>query len=95
MIELAAVGLAAVLVTALAAWLLMRRRDLRGLVGERVVLQTKDDRSLRGVLTAVHRDCLAVGHFTYLDEADPADLPGEAAVRFDNLSWIHRLGPGD
>lgn len=70
-------------------------RGLRRLKGERVVLQTKDDRSLRGVLLDVFRDCVVIGHFEYLEEANPVDLPGEATVRFDNLSWVHKLGPGD
>jgi hypothetical protein len=88
---LAAGALTGVLVT----WWANRDRGLRGLVGERVVLQTKDDRSLRGVLVAEHRQCVAIGHFQYLEEANPVDLPGEATVLFENLSWIHKLGPGD
>jgi hypothetical protein len=71
------------------------RRGLRRLVGERVVLQTQDDRSLRGVLRGAYKDCVVIGHFEYLDEAQPAELPGEATVLLGNLSWIHRLGPGD
>lgn len=72
----------------------MSRRGFRRLVGERVVVQTKDDRSLRGVLVGAYRDCLVVGHFEYLDEAQVTELPGEATVRFDNLSWVHKLGAG-
>jgi hypothetical protein len=72
-----------------------QRRGVRRLVGERVVLQTKDDRSLRGVLVGVYADCVAIGHFEYLEEANPVDLPGEATVLHSNLSWIHKLGPGD
>lgn len=72
-------------------------RGLKRLKGERIALHTRqpDDRSLRGVLLDVHKDCLVVGHFEWLEEANPVDLPGEAVVMFDNLSWIHRLGPGD
>jgi hypothetical protein len=84
------------LVAAVAAYLLVvRRPGLRRLVGERVVLQTRDDRSIRGVLTGVYADCVAVSHFEYLNEAQATGLPGEATVRFDNLSWVHKLGPGD
>lgn len=71
------------------------KSGLRQLYGERVVLQTKDDRSLQGIVVGVYNDSVALGHFRYLDEAQPADLPGEALVRFDNLSWSHKLGPGD
>lgn len=70
-------------------------RGLKRLRGERVVLQTKDDRSLRGVLVGVYSDCVTIGHFEYLGEANPVDLPGEATVLHANLSWIHKLGPGD
>jgi small nuclear ribonucleoprotein (snRNP)-like protein len=70
-------------------------RGLKRLKGERVVLQTKDDRSLKGVLLAAYPDCVVVGHFEYLEEANPVDLPGEATVLRENLSWIHQLGPGD
>jgi hypothetical protein len=77
------------------------RRRLKRLEGERVVLQTKDDRSLRGVLVKVYHDVnwrptsLVLAHFEYLEEANPVDLPGEAVVLTDNLSWIHRLGSTD
>lgn len=71
------------------------RSGLSRLRGERVVLQTKDDRSLQGVLVGVYKDCVAIAHFRYLDEANPHDLPGEATVLRDNLSWIHKLGAGD
>jgi hypothetical protein len=70
-------------------------RGLKRLKGERVVLQTKDDRSLRGILLDAFRDCVVIGHFEYLEEANPVDLPGEATVLVQNLSWIHKLGPGD
>lgn len=87
-----------VAVVAAAAVVVFVRRDragLRGLVGERVVLQTRDDRSLRGVLTGVYADCLTVSHFEYLQEAAVAELPGEATVLHSNLSWVHKLGAGD
>jgi hypothetical protein len=74
------------------------RTGAGALVGERVVVQTKDDRSLRGVLVGMYRDCLVVGHFEYLNEAadvEVAGLPGEATVMLDNLSWVHKLGAGD
>lgn len=71
------------------------RRGLTRLRGTRVVLQTKDDRSLRGVLVGVYRDCVVLAHFEYLNEAKPTDLPGEATVLFENLSWVHQLPAGD
>lgn len=71
----------------------MTRRGLKRLEGERVVLQTKDNRSLRGVLVAAHKDSAQIASVEYLDEAKSTDLPGEALVLFENLSWVHRLAP--
>jgi hypothetical protein len=82
------------------------RRGLAKFHGERVVLQTKDEQTLRGVVVAVYKDSVALGHFEYLEadtvEASPIGeatpearafgLPGEALVMFENLSWTHKLG---
>lgn len=95
MIAIVAGLCAGVLIGAAVFLVLSRRQGVRGLVGERVVIQTRDDRSLRGVLVGVYADCVAVSHFEYLNEAQATGLPGEATVRFDNLSWVHKLGPGD
>lgn len=95
MIVAALAACVAVLVIGAVVAVARSRRGIGSLVGERVVLQTRDDRSLRGVLVGSYRDCVVIGHFQYLSEANPTDLPGEATVRFDNLSWVHRLGPGD
>ena len=70
-------------------------RGLRRLVGERVVVHTKDDRSMRGVLMGVYKDCYVLGHVEYLDEAAATPLPGSATVPTVNVSWIHKLGAGD
>lgn len=68
------------------------RRGLKRYVGDRVVVYTKDDdRAVRGVLVAVHNDCLVVGHYEYLNEAKATDLPGEAVVPRSNFSWLQRL----
>lgn len=71
----------------------MTRKGLKALEGERVVLQTRDDRSLRGVLAKTYRDSVVIANFEYLDEAKATDMPGEALVLLDNLSWVHRLQP--
>lgn len=66
-------------------------RDLmKRLAGERVVVQTKDSQSLRGVLTGVHRDCLTLSSIEYLNDATATDLPGQAIVLLGNVSWVHR-----
>lgn len=58
------------------------------------MLQTRDGRSLQGVLAGVHSDCVVMAAFRYLDEAQPHDLPGEAVVPISNVSWFHRLAEG-
>ena len=95
MIAAVVVAAIAVLVAIVAVIYAARGRGVRRLIGERVVLQTRDDRSLRGVLTGVYADCVVISHFEYLDEANPTGLPGDATVLVGNLSWIHRLGAGD
>lgn len=67
------------------------RGRLKGLVGERVVLQTKDEKSLRGVLVGVHNDCVTISNVEYLHQGKADELPGEALVLLGNLSWLHRL----
>jgi hypothetical protein len=98
-LDVALILLAVATIAGSVALVVYVRRPRRGgtldLVGERVVVQTKDDRSLRGVLAGVYADCLVVSHFEYLHEAEVTGLPGEATVLFDNLSWVHKLGAGD
>lgn len=68
---------------------------LRRLEREQVVVHTKDDRSLKGVLVNAHKDCLVLTQYHYLSETTSNDpLPGEAVVLRDNVSWLQRLGPG-
>jgi hypothetical protein len=62
------------------------------LVRRRVVVHTKDDSSIRGVLTATHADCYLIGRPEYLNEAAPQELQGEALVLRSNVSWIQILG---
>lgn len=48
---------------------------------------------------AVHKDCLVVGHYKYLQGGEASGeavaLPGEAVIPFANVSFIQRLGRGD
>jgi hypothetical protein len=70
----------------------MKNRQLRRLIGERVVVHTRDARSLRGVVVAVHGDWLVLGDPEYLEEARATGMPGEVWVERANRSWIHRVG---
>jgi small nuclear ribonucleoprotein (snRNP)-like protein len=63
---------------------------LRKLERDRVVIHTKDDRSIRGVLMHVHNDSLVLSDPRYLDEAD-TPLSGEVVVPRENVSWMQRL----
>lgn len=57
-----------------------------------VVVHTKDERSIKGVLMHAHNDCLVLGHYRYLSAtASDEPLPGEAVVLRANVSWIQRL----
>lgn len=71
-----------------------RRRTLNKLKGHRVVVQTRDDRSLRGILTEVGVDCLVVSQLEYLEEGKATELPGRAWVLDANVSWVHDLAGG-
>lgn len=71
------------------------RRGVRRLVRARVVVHTKDDRSLRGVLAAEHADCLVLAQPEWLGEAMPERMPGEVVVLLSNVSWIQVLPAGD
>ena len=70
------------------------RRGLARYRGDRGVLQTRDGRSLQGVLVGVYNDCVVLAAIRYLDEAKPHDLPGEAVIPLGNVSWFHRLSEG-
>lgn len=64
---------------------------LRRLRRRRVVVQTKDDRSIRGVLTENYRDCLVLSQAEYLHEAKANELEGDAVILRDNVSWLQVL----
>lgn len=66
----------------------MRRGWLRRLERQSVVLHTKDDRSLRGVLKAVHADCVVVVEPEWLDDEDSTSLQGSVVVPRANVSFF-------
>lgn len=70
----------------------MRRAALRALVGERLVVHTRDGRSLRGVLTSAPRGWVVLADVEYLDKATSVGMPGEAWIADENRSWVHRIG---
>jgi small nuclear ribonucleoprotein (snRNP)-like protein len=70
------------------------RRGLRALHAATVIVHTRDDRSIRGVLTGVHRDCAVVQSPEYLaEDGSVTPLEGRAVVRWDNVAWFQELSP--
>jgi len=63
-------------------------RGLRRFRRHTVVIHTKDDRSLRGVLVDAYSDCFALAHAQYLEEATAVDLDGRAVVPRENVAWL-------
>lgn len=70
----------------------MTRNWLKRLTDERVVVNTRDDKALRGV-AVVHTDCVRLlGAEDITNPADPVKVPGELVVPRDNVSTVQRLG---
>jgi hypothetical protein len=67
-----------------------RTKILERLTRETVVVHTAGA-SLRGVLGAVHRDCLVLWHAAELDAAGSVSIDGEALVPLERVLWIQRL----
>jgi small nuclear ribonucleoprotein (snRNP)-like protein len=67
------------------------REYFRELVRRRVLVHTKDDRSIRGVLCADYEDCVVLDAPEYLGEAQVEKLSGPAVIPSQNLSWIQVL----
>ena len=85
----AAVAIAGILI----AWAITAGRGIDRLEKRRVVVHTKDDQSIRGVLLAAHRDSLRLGSVEYLERAreEARGIPGEALVLRSNVSWLQVL----
>jgi hypothetical protein len=91
-VALLAVG---VLVFAVLATLAHRnaRHGLAGLTRQEVVVQLKDDRSIRGFLKAHYPGAVVIADPRYLDEVQPVDLEGDVIVDRANISWLQVLRP--
>lgn len=70
------------------------RNGLKRLVRQRVVVHTRDERSIRGVLLEIYRDCVVLAEPEYLQEAKPAELKGNAVIPTENVAWLQILGGG-
>lgn len=70
-----------------------RARGFAGeLVGRTTIAHTRDAGSIKGVVTAVHRDCLVISHPEFLQGAQPAGLGGEVVVDRRDVAWLQRVG---
>lgn len=70
----------------------MKRRFLRRHLGQRIVVHTRDDQSLRGVLTGVHTDVLVLDVAEHLGPTDAAPVEGRSVVPHSNFAWAQLLG---
>lgn len=50
--------------------------------------------SIRGVLTAVHRDCIVLSHGAWLGSEGVETIDGEAVIPRDRLAWIQDITSG-
>jgi hypothetical protein len=55
---------------------------------ETVVVHTKDQQSIQGVLLGAYRDALVLGHPRHLDHAPDTTLGGDAIILRGNVAWI-------
>jgi small nuclear ribonucleoprotein (snRNP)-like protein len=65
------------------------------LVRDRVIVHTKDDRAIRGVLLEAYPDCVVIDAPEYLVEPEVQILKGRALIERSNVAWIQVLSAGD
>jgi type II secretory pathway pseudopilin PulG len=71
----------------------LEQRALAELVGENVVLITKDRQTIQGDLVRLYDDGVRLDHCVYLSDAGQ-DIGGSVIVAHENRSWIqHRDDP--
>lgn len=61
------------------------------LVRVRVIVHTRDDRSIRGVLVSDYPDCIVLDAPEYLGEPQIQEIAGRAVILRPNLAWIQVL----
>lgn len=69
-----------------------KRPHIDDLVRDTVVVHAGDDDSLKGVLVAVHRDCLVLAHAVSLWDGGETKVDGEAVIPRERVAWIQHLG---
>lgn len=76
---------------ALLVWGVAQRRGVARFTKRRVVIHTIKGSSIQGVLRETYLDCFVLGSPKYLDEAQPADLPGEVTVLRTQVDFVQVL----
>jgi small nuclear ribonucleoprotein (snRNP)-like protein len=70
-----------------------RRPYLSDLEAETVIVHTKDDRSIRGVMVAAHSDAIVLRQAAYLmDESTTVSADGEIGIPRENIAFYQRIG---
>lgn len=67
------------------------RRYIDSIARETVVVHHRDGTSMRGVLMAVHRDCIVLAHASVLGAEANTPIDGEAVIERAQVSWLQRL----
>ena len=69
-----------------------RRPYLKTLTAETVVLHTRDDASIRGLLVAVHSDVYVLRHAAYLNtDGSRVAIDGEVLLPVSRVAFIQRI----
>ncbi len=71
-----------------------RKPYLKNLEAETVVVHTRDDASLRGVLVAVHSDVYVLRHAAYLNpDGSRVEADGEVLIPVTRVAFLQRISP--
>lgn len=57
-----------------------------------VVAHLTTGASIRGVLVGVHRDCIVLGHASWLGPEGADNIDGEAVLPRERLAWLQDVG---
>ena len=69
-----------------------RRPYLKDLTAETVVVHTRDDASIRGVLLAVHSDVYVLRHAAYLSpDGSKVAIDGEVLMPIQRVAFLQRI----
>jgi hypothetical protein len=69
-----------------------RRPYLKGIEVETVVVHTRDDASIRGLLVAVHSDVYVLRHAAYLNpDGSKVVVDGEVLIPVTRVAFLQRI----